>query len=177
MKTLLIIDMQTAWLAKPSAPCFDSDGVVARIDHAASSVRAQGGQVIFVRHADTDAPIGSPGWQVLPELASANTDLTVDKLACDPFADTDLQAKLDACGARTVYICGFATEFCVDSAVRATASHRFDVVALGDAHTTSNRPHLSAQAIVGHHNWIWANMAAPAGSTVQVQSVEQAFPG
>jgi nicotinamidase-related amidase len=177
MKTLLVIDMQNAWLAKLGAPCFDSAGVIARINLAAERVRREGGRVVFVQHADADTPAGSDGWQLLPALAAAGTDARVFKTACDSFAGTELGAILKASGTDTLVVCGFATEFCVDTTVRAAASRGLRVIALSDAHTTSNRPHLKADAIVAHHNWIWTNMDCPPDATLTVQSTAQAFPG
>lgn len=175
MNTLLIIDMQNAWLNNPAAPCFDTAGVVARINQAAQRIREQGGKVIFVQHSDKDAQIGSQAWQTLSALTRAGADTTVEKLACDSFADTDLAAQLEASGTDTLYISGFATEFCVDSTLRAAASRGLLVVALSDAHTTADRPHLSAEAIIAHHNWVWADMAVPGGSKLSVRTTAQAF--
>lgn len=176
MKTLLIIDMQNAWLAKPGAPCFDSAGVIARINLAADRMRREGGQVVFVQHADDDAPVGSDGWQIIPAVAVTPADALICKTACDSFAGTDLAAVLQANETDTLLICGFATEFCVDTTVRAAASRGLRVIALSDAHTTSNRPHLNADAIVAHHNWIWTNMDVPPGASLTVLTTAQALP-
>jgi nicotinamidase-related amidase len=176
MKTLLIIDMQNAWLARAGQPCFDTPGVTARINRAADRVRSEGGRVIFIQHADEDAPVGSPAWDIIAALTVAPGDGRVQKTACDSFGDTDLAAQLQANETDAVYVCGFATEFCVDTALRAAASRGLRVIALSDAHTTANRPHLNADAIVAHHNWIWANFSAPAGGSLCVQTTAQAFP-
>ncbi len=176
MKTLLIIDMQNAWLAAPASPCTDTDGVVQRINHAARHIRAQGGKVIFVQHANADVPIGSAAWQVIPALERAATDSNVHKLAADSFAATDLADQLAANATSTLYISGFASEFCVDTAVRAATSRGLQVVALSDAHTTADRPHLAAPAIIAHHNWVWSGLPVTAGSTLTVSTTAQAFP-
>lgn len=176
MKTLLIIDMQHAWLANPASPCADTAGVVERINHAARRIRAQGGKVIFVQHANEEAPAGSLAWQNLASLEQASGDGSVHKLAADSFAATDLAAQLEASATSTLYISGFATEFCIDSAVRAAAARGLQVVALSDAHTTADRPHLSAPAIVAHHNWVWAGLPVPAGSSLAVRTTAEAFP-
>ena len=175
MNTLLVIDMQNAWL-NGATPRLDKDGMIVRINHAARCMRQQGGQVMFVRHEDADeAPKGSAGWQLDAGLEVLSQDRWVEKTACDSFAMTDLLVQLQASGTRTLYICGLATEFCVDTTLRAAPSHGFDVVALSDAHTTGDRPHLSAEKIIEHHNWVWANMALPAGRSLKVQTVAQAF--
>ena len=168
--------MQNAWLVDRPALPFDTAGVIERINHACACVRAQGGSVMFVQHANDEAIAGSRAWHVIDALQKFPDDLTVGKRACDPFAATDLAVKLRKDDGATVFVCGFATEFCVDSAVRALSSRAMNVVALADAHTTSDRPHASAQTIIAHHNWIWANMALPATSALAVLTVAEAFP-
>ncbi len=175
MKTLLVIDMQNAWLANPARPCHDTAGVVERINHAAACVRAEGGRVVFVQHTNEEAAVGSDAWKVIPTLKMCPEDATVGKSACDSFADTSLAHELAVNGSDPLYICGFATEFCHDTTVRAAASRGMNVVVLSDAHTTSNRPHLTAEAIIGHHNWVWSNMAVPANSTLAVKTTAEAF--
>ncbi len=39
----------------------------------------------------------------------------------------------------------------------------YATIAPADGHTTSNRPHLTAQQIIAHHNSIWADFIAPGG--------------
>jgi nicotinamidase-related amidase len=175
MKTLIVIDMQNAWLANPAKPCCDTAGVVERINHAAASVRAEGGRVVFVQHADDEAVAGSDAWKIISTLTVCPEDATVDKRACDAFAETSLAQELAVNGSDPLYICGFATEFCVDTTVRAAASRGMNVVVLDDAHTTSNRPHLTADAIIAHHNWVWSNMALPANSALAVKTTAEAF--
>jgi nicotinamidase-related amidase len=175
VKTLIVIDMQNAWLANAARPCFDTAAVVERINHAAACVRAEGGRVVFVQHANEEAAVGSDAWKVIPSLKVLPGDATVQKRACDSFADTTLAQELAVNGSDPLYICGFATEFCHDTTVRAAASRGMNVIVLSDAHTTSNRPHLNAEAIIAHHNWVWANMAVPANSTLAVNTTAQAF--
>ena len=170
MNTLLVIDMQNAWFDE--APRFDKPGVIERINQAAACVRRDGGRVVYIRHCDGDAVPGSRAWQVIPELEVDAADRHVDKLACDSFAGTELLEQL--AGSETLYICGLATEFCVDTTLRAALSQGFDVVALSDAHTTGDRPHLSARHVIEHHNWIWTHLAVPAGRRLAVQTVQDA---
>jgi len=174
MDTLVIIDMQNAWL-HGGTPRFDKTNVITRISRAAEHVRQHGGQVIFVRHTNDDAMLGSAGWEVIPELPFTPGDVFVDKTACDSFAETGLLAHLKITGARNLILCGLATEFCVDTTVRSAASHGFDVTALSDAHTTGDRPHMRAEKIVEHHNWVWSNIATPVNSRIMVRTTEEVF--
>lgn len=175
MHTLLVVDMQNAWLNRDT-PRLDKVGVIARINHAAQRTRAQGGQVIFVQHCNEEALENSDGWQIDANLIVLEEDGKVNKTACDSFADTSLLAQLQANSTSTLIICGLATEFCLDTTIRAAPSHGFDVIVLSDAHTTGDRPHMTAPAIIEHHNWVWANMSVPGGHTLKVQTTAQAFP-
>lgn len=174
MQALLVIDMQHAFL-RGATVRHDLDGVLARINHAAHCMRESGGKVIFIRHNDSEAVIGSPGWQVDAGLTTVPGDVFVDKTACDAFAATTLFDELAALGVKTLFISGMATEFCVDTTVRAALSRGFDVVALADAHTTGDRPHLTAAQIIAHHNWTWENLAAPAARQLRVATVASEF--
>lgn len=174
MNTLLVIDMQSVWFTGATKR-FDEAGVFARINHAASVMRQRGDQVIFIRHTDSEAVAGTPAWQVDPRLTVEAADQLIDKTACDSFAGTPLLDTLKASGTSTVIVCGLATEFCVDTTLRAALSHGFDVVALADAHTTGDRPHLTAAQIVEHHNFIWTHIAPPAGRKSKVCTVANVF--
>lgn len=167
MNTLLIVDMQNAWINEN--PRFDIENIFTRINLVAQAFRAQGRPVIFIRHNNEEAPIGSSAWQTHPSLQNDVSDIFVNKLACDPFAQTDLMDQLQMLSTTSVTICGLATEFCVDSAIRASLSAGFDVQVLSDAHTTADRDHLPAKAIIEHHNWIWTHLAAPAGRHIAVK--------
>jgi len=174
MATLLIIDMQTAWLSNTS-PRFNKELVIENINLAAKEIRKSGGTVIHIRHSNDEAPVASAQWQTDARIEIEATDHFIDKTACDSFADTKLLDLLATSNSKSIYICGLATEFCVDSTLRSALSHGFDVIALGDAHTTGDRPHLSAENIVKHHNWVWENLAAPENRRVEVKTVAQAF--
>ena len=172
MNTLLVIDMQNAWLNRET-PRHDKPGLIERINLAASAMRNGGGTVVFIRHCDRDCLPGSADWEIDAGLQTLPDDAMFDKSACDSFADTFLLTHLQESGSKHLYICGLATEFCVDTTLRAALSLGFNVTALADAHTTGNRPHLSATQIIQHHNWIWANMAAPQGRSLRVCSTAQ----
>ena len=172
MKTLLVIDMQVSWFETPR---HDKDGVIARVNLAIDAMRQSGGNVVFIRHSDADAMPDSPGFQIEPALHYQAEDIIFDKTACDSFADTALLPWLQQMGSKNLYLCGLATEFCVDTTLRAALSRGFNVTALADGHTTANRPHLKATQIIEHHNWVWANMTAPMGRSLRVCETAQAL--
>jgi nicotinamidase-related amidase len=171
--TLLIIDMQ-AGLFTPQTPRRDAEGVVVRINSLAQAVRTSGGTVIFIQHRgpkdDTFEP-GTPGWQLLASLEREAGDVVVDKTACDSFYDTDLASVLERRGLRRLLVTGCATDFRVDTTVRAAMSREYEVVVVADGHTTANRPHVDAVSLIQHHNWLWQDLIHP---KVRVEVVEAA---
>ena len=174
MLALLVIDMQRGLFEAPDSR-HDEDGVVRRINCLAEVVRAAKGAVIYIQH---EGPKGEPfepgsaGWEFLPALGRANDDLIVRKRACDAFYETDLASVLESRGVEELLISGCATDFCVDTTLRAAASLNYLVCAVADGHTTADRPHLSAEAVIRHHNWVWAGLILPR-SQVKVRTTAQ----
>ena len=167
MKALLVIDMQVG-LFEGEPPRYDADGVIRRINKIASVVRTTGGIVVFIQHEDNGAlKPGTEGWEILPTLERMNTDRLVHKQACDSFYETDLSDLLEMHGVQQIIVVGCATDFCVDTTIRAAASRNYEVVVAADAHTTKDRRHLDAVTIIQHHNWMWENLILPR-SEVQV---------
>jgi nicotinamidase-related amidase len=167
---LLVIDMQVAGFP-PGETRHDAGGVVGRINALASWIRGRGGLVVWVQH---DGPAGdpfapeSPGWALLPSLTREPVDATLRKTACDSFLGTGLAALLRRLGATRVIVTGWATDFCVDTTIRAATGHGFATWAVADAHTCGDRPHLEAEAVIRHHNWVWADLIAPGGPVTVV---------
>ncbi len=161
MKALLVIDMQVG-LFEGNSPRFDAEGVIQRINKIARVVRATGGVVIFIQHEDQGGlKRDTEGWEILPMLERVETDLLMHKQACDSFYETNLTDLLEQYGVQEIIITGCATDFCVDTTIRAAASRNYDVVVAEDAHTTKDRPHLDAKSIIRHHNWMWKSLILP----------------
>ena len=159
MDALLVVHMQVGLLN--GKPKHDLRGVLDRINRLAAKVRAESGKVILIRHCGgrgDDFEPQAPGWEFLPELVRKPDDIVLPTTLNDPFAGTDLRARLIEIRPARVLVTGWATDFCVDSTVRSTVAHHFDVVAVADGHTLSDRPHLDAASVIRHHNWVWSNL-------------------
>lgn len=168
MIALLVVDMQIGCFSG-SPPRWDADGTVSRINQLARRVRQQG-PVVFLQHTDPREGLakGSPAWRLLDSLDRSPEDAVVEKTACDAFLETELGSILKHRSVTDVIITGCATDFCVDTTVRSACSHRFAVTVPNDAHTTRDRPHLDAQKIIEHHNYMWANLLLPGEAKVRV---------
>lgn len=158
---LLVIDFQNAILEAP--PAYQAGLVLERIRELIGRARHSGTPVIFVQHqeAGTAWEAGSKTWEFPAAIAPQPQDYVSAKQSCDAFRNSDLERHLAEQGIGRLVICGYATEFCIDTNVRRAASLGLETVVVSDAHTTRDRPHLDAQHIVAHHNWVWSEFANP----------------
>ncbi|WP_323123116.1 cysteine hydrolase family protein [Burkholderia alba] len=156
---VIVIDMQRGLLQR-ARPAHRLADVVAGINRLTAAARAAGAPVCIVQHdgdADDDVVPGTPGWQLHADLERSGDDWLVRKRFSDAFHDTPLAADLDRAGIDSVILCGYATEFCVDSTARRAALLGYRTTVVSDLHTTNERSHASAAQIAEHHNFIWKN--------------------
>jgi nicotinamidase-related amidase len=169
MKALLIIDMQNAGFPEGLFR-YDADGVIQRINQLATAMRKAGNKVLFIQHDGTKENAYIPGtgdWVIIPSLHQKEGDIYIGKTANDAFYKSALETTLDDLGIKELIITGWATDYCVDTTVRSALARDYYITVASDAHTCGNRPHLDADKIIPHHNYIWANMT-PTNGTIQV---------
>lgn len=150
---VLVIDVQCA-LFDPAPRPWEADTVVQRINDLTARSREAGAPVLFIQHETASGALaqGSPGWALEGQLHVQAGDLLVRKTTPDAFLRTDLGEQLSARGIDRLLVCGYASEFCVDTTTRRAAALGFDVVLVADAHTTHDKPHATAAQIRVHHN-------------------------
>ena len=167
MKALLIIDMQKG-LFKPETPRHDANGVINRINALSDFFRKKNIPVIFIQHdgtSENEYIPGTPDWKILSTLNQKESDKVISKTANDSFYNSELDVYLKTKNVTELVITGCATDFCVDATIRSALAHDYKVIIIEDGHTTGNRPHMSAEKVIEHHNWIWANMIPTKGIT------------
>lgn len=150
---LLVIDVQRA-LFDPAPRPFEADAVLSRINALSTRARAAGVPVVFVQHESASGSLayGTEGWALASQLTVAAKDHRVRKTTPDAFLRTDLSERLAAWGVDHVVLCGYATEFCVDTTARRAAALGLTVTLAADAHTTHDKPHANGEQIRTHHN-------------------------
>lgn len=154
MKALIVIDVQHALFNSSPAPAASAD-VIARINTLTAQARSHGVPVVFVQHEATSGEFflhGSDAWALDARLVTAASDHYVRKTTPDSFLNTDLETVLNKADVSHVVICGYATEFCIDTTVRRAAALGYEVTLVSDAHTTQDKPHAPAVQIIAHHN-------------------------
>ncbi len=158
---VLIIDVQRGLFDANSKP-YESDRIINNINNIASKARNSKKPVIFIQHeSESDLlEYKSESWNLVPELYVVNSDYKVRKSTPDSFLDTKLNDILKALGIKNLIICGYATEYCIDTTVRKSLSLNYNVQLVFDGHTTHDKKHLSAKQIIEHHNSTLSNLTS-----------------
>ena len=149
---LLIIDVQNSlFLGNPPA---EANVVIDRINELSKKAREAGVPVFFVQHEQARGGLlyGSYDWELHADLIRADEDLRLRKTTPDAFLGTELEVKLRSLRIDSLIVCGYASEFCVDTTVRRAAALGFAVIIAADAHTTHDKQHLGGVEIREHHN-------------------------
>ncbi len=174
MKALLIIDMQKVSFT-PKTPRFDAVNVIARINALSELFRSNGYPVIFIQHNGRKQNFCTPGskeWEILDELIRMPGDQVISKEANDAFYQTQLHSFLQMNRINELIITGCATDFCVDATVKSALTNDYNLTIIADAHTTADRPHVSAEKLIAHHNWLWSELTPTEGRIVVSKSLD-----
>ncbi|MBC3868989.1 cysteine hydrolase family protein [Undibacterium oligocarboniphilum] len=150
---LLVIDVQRG-LFDGEPRSWQADAVVARINGLAERARHACVPVVFIQHETADGALtfGSEGWQLEQHLILEDGDTILRKTTPDSFLRTELHELLQKWKTDQLVICGYATEFCVDTTTRRAAGLGYPVILVSDAHTTHDKAHARAAEIWTHHN-------------------------
>ncbi len=173
MDALLIIDMQVGSFA--SAPRYDAEGVIQRINGLADHFRQTGKPVIFIQHDGSKENYlfsGSDDWKILPGLVQKEHDVYIEKTANDSFYKTNLDDYLRMNHIDRLYITGCATDFCVNATVHSGLVKDYNIVIVKGCHTTADRPNQTAENLIDFHNWLWGNLTPTLGS-ITIKSFEE----
>ena len=173
-KCLLIIDMQKGSFTTKT-PRFDTNRVVMRINELAKLFRKAELPIIYIQHDGTgtgEFEKNTSEWELLDTLNIKPTDVLIDKYANDVFYNSGLQSKLTELNAPEIFITGCATDFCVESTVQSALAKDYNITVVADGHTTGDRPHLKAEKVIEHYNWVWQNMI-PTKGKIEVKSFDQ----
>jgi len=162
-QALIVVDMQQGLF---STPRHDTDGLVMRINELAARFRAGQSPVIFIQHSGPEGDHlhpSQPGFAIHSDLAVEPQDTVITKAFCDAFLNTNLAVALGQLEVGEVIVTGCATDFCVDTTVRSALAHGYPTIVPEDGHTTFDRPYMSAEKVIEHHNMVWANFISPVG--------------
>ncbi|WP_348787044.1 cysteine hydrolase family protein [Leifsonia sp. NPDC080035] len=158
---LLVIDLQKGVLPG----CFDADGVVERTAALVQRARAEGAPVVWVQHEEEGMPYRSEDWHLVDALVPADGEPRVRKAYRDAFADTELDEVLERLDATRLVVAGAQSDYCIHTTTQSAAVRGYDVVLVGDAHTTVDTEWdgvaISGEQIVAHTNRYFAGLRYP----------------
>lgn len=160
MKTaVLVIDVQRALSSGPFA-AYEAGRVVDRINHVIDRARGVGAPVVIVQHEESEGPFafGSDGWQSDAALHALPSDVHVRKATPDSFHKTDLHEKLRSMAIEQLVVCGFQSEYCIDSTTRRALALGYPVTLVSDGHSTLDNGVLEAAKITAHHTETLSNI-------------------
>lgn len=129
-KALLILDPQNDFFGKdnPNLPAFQA--TVPVINAAIALFRDQHWPIIFIQHTSKRKPEGSDLWKIHPQFNHHNDDICLNKTHFNAFWHTDLETILKAKQVNSVIVCGYMSELCVLSTLRAAMERGFDAAIL-----------------------------------------------
>lgn len=156
--SVLVIDVQSI-LFDPEPQPYESPVVINEITQLA---RIRSDPVIFIQHEQPNSVIenGGCGWALQSSLVTQTGDYFVRKTTPDSFLNTNLQSVLLELGVDHLIVCGYATEFCIDTTIRRAAGLGYSVTLVADAHTTHDKEHANAVQIRAHHNATLPNISS-----------------
>lgn len=171
---LLVIDVQNGVVAG----AYHRDEVVANIRALVDKARAGGVPVVWVQHSDEQLPRDSDSWQYVPELVRDGPEPLVHKSYGDSFEGTDLEDILARRGVGRLVVTGAQTDACVRSTLHGAFVRGYDVILVGDAHTTEDLTEYGApspEKVIAHTNLYWKWQSAPGRSAATVNTSDVTF--
>ncbi|BHH82804.1 cysteine hydrolase family protein [Desulforhopalus sp. 52FAK] len=158
---VVVIDVQVA-LFESDNPPDQAIKTIERINELTSKARLRDAPVIFIQHETIEGPLvyGENGWKLHRTLHVEKSDLTLRKTTPDSFLRTQLETVLRSLRVEHLVVCGYASEFCVDTTVRRAAGLGFPVTLVADAHTTHDKKHQLARVIREHENATLPNITS-----------------
>ena len=171
---LLVVDVQNDVVG--GAP--HRDTVVANVATLVDRARGDGVPVVWVRHSDDGLPLGTDGWQIVPELVPGDGEPVVDKCYGDSFEDTTLEGELASRGVGRLLVVGAQTDACIRSTLHGALARGYDATLVSDAHTTEDLTPWGAPTpdqVIAHTNLYWSNQSAPGRTAGTVATADVDF--
>lgn len=158
---LLVIDAQEQIT---NEKLYNFEGFVDSVKRLIAAARANGVEVIYVRHDDGAAPglvKGTDGFEVYSGFAPAPEEKIYDKTVNSAFRNTGLLEYLRGKDVRRVIVTGLQTDYCIDASVKCAFEHGFEVIVPHDANSTTDNAFMSGEQSYKYYNdFMWKNRYA-----------------
>ncbi|TCB97118.1 isochorismatase family protein [Micromonospora zingiberis] len=171
---LLVVDVQNGVVAGATR----RDEVVANIAGLIEKARQEDVPVVWVQHSDDGLAQGSDDWRFVPELKRIDAEPLVEKNYGDSFEATELETVLSGLGVGRLVVTGAQTDACIRSTLHGALVRGYDVILVGDAHTTEDLTAWGAPPpaqVIAHTNLYWAHQSAPGRTAGTVTTADVNF--
>jgi nicotinamidase-related amidase len=168
---LMVIDVQKGVVGS----AYDREAVIANIATLVDKARGEDVPVVWVQHSADDMPIGSDGWQFVPELPRDESESLVHKLHGDAFEGTGLEEVLGKAGIGHLVVTGAQSDACVRSTIHGAFARGYDVTLVSDAHTTEDLTSYGAPTpdkVISHTNLYWQFQSGPGKKAAVVTAAD-----
>ena len=162
---VLIIDVQRGLFDNSPRP-YLADDVITNINRINEKARASNVPVLFIQHEQVSSILEyqTEGWQLQSDLVVSEHDIVIRKTTPDSFHNTNLEETLQKLAVTNLLVCGYASEFCVDTTIRRAAALGYSIELIADSHTTHDKEHATALQIRDHHNATLPNISSFKGT-------------
>jgi nicotinamidase-related amidase len=134
---LLVIDIQNFYFEGGRVPLAGSVEASLKAKRILETFRAAKRPIIHIRHMPKQEPAtADPQYAFHPNVVPLADEAVVVKRFANAFRETDLAARLNSLGVKTLVICGMQTHMCVEAAVRHAADLGYEVLLAEDACAT-----------------------------------------
>jgi nicotinamidase-related amidase len=171
---LLVVDMQNGVVAG----AHERDAVIANIAGLVDRARREGVPVVWVQHSGDGLAKGSDDWRYVPELPRGDGEPLVEKEYGDSFEDTNLESVLAELAVGRLVVTGAQSDSCVRATLHGAFTRGYDVILVGDAHTTEDLTQWGAPSpgqVISHTNLYWSFQSAPGREAGTVAAKDVAF--
>jgi nicotinamidase-related amidase len=171
---LVVIDVQNDVMAG----AYNRAEVIANLAVLVDKARAAQVPVVWVQHSSKGMPVGSDGWQYVPELVQRESEPVVHKRWADSFEETDLEAVLADRKIGSLIVAGAQTDECIRSTLHGAIVRGYDATLVSDAHTTDDLSEWGAPTpdkVIAHTNLYWGDHTAPGRRAGTVTTSEVDF--
>ncbi len=165
---LLVVDVQTALV---EAGPYNKERVIGNIAYLLQLCRANGVEVVYVRHDDgegSNLEQGTPGWQIYNEIKPMKEERIFEKQYNSAFLHTGLKAYLDSKQVKNIILVGMQTEYCIDTTCKVAFEHGYQLIIPEETNMTFDNEYLTGKQLYEFYNYkVWNKRFAT------VQSIEE----
>ena len=151
---LLVIDAQVNMFDE-SFPIYQGKQLLENLKALIIKAREQDIPIVYIqnngRRGDPDEP-GTTGWEIHPILAPVEGDIVAQKDESSGFNKTKLHQQLQAKGIKKLIIMGMQSDVCIQTNCRNAYDLKYNVVLVGDVHSTFDSETAKAPEIIERIN-------------------------